>query len=56
MIGDTWDPTSSMRTLRYLLADYDKNKERVQQLDFIRGFLQSNVKQTIFVKLYSRYG
>ena len=26
-IGDTWYPTASMRTLKYLLADYSKKKE-----------------------------
>ena len=34
-IGDTWDPTASMRTLKYFLADSAKHKSRVHQLDFI---------------------
>ena len=29
MVGDTWSPTASMRTLKYLLADAAKHKERV---------------------------
>ena len=35
MIGKTWYTRTSMRTLKYLLADYAKHKERVHQLDFI---------------------
>ena len=27
MVGDTWSPTSSMRTLKYFLADTAKKKE-----------------------------
>ena len=44
IIGDTWYPTASMRTLKYFLADDSKNKSRVHQLDFIEAFLPSNVK------------
>ena len=44
-----------MRTLKYLLADAFKHKARVNQLDFIVAFLQENVKNSIFVKLDSRY-
>ena len=29
LVGDTWPPTSSMRTLKYFLAYVDKNKARV---------------------------
>ena len=43
-IGDTWDPTASMRTLKYSLEDSSKHKEIVHQLDFIGAFLQANVK------------
>ena len=39
MIGDTWSPTASMRTLKYFLADATKHKARVYQLDFIGAFL-----------------
>ena len=39
MVVDTWSPKSSMRTLKYLLADAAKHKARVHQLDFIRAFL-----------------
>ena len=35
MVGDTWSPTASMRTLKYFLADAAKHKARVHQLDFI---------------------
>ena len=51
MIGDTWYPTASMRTLKYFLADAEKHKARVHQLDFIEAFLQANVKDRVFVKL-----
>ena len=55
MIGDTWSPTASMRTLKYLLADAAKNKAIVCQLDFIGAFLQANVKNRVFVKLDVRF-
>ena len=55
MIGDTWSPTASMRTLNYFLADAEKHKARVHQLDFIGAFLQANVKNRVFVKLDMRY-
>ena len=31
MVGDTWSPTASMRTLKYFLADTAKHKARVHQ-------------------------
>ena len=40
MVGDTWSPTASMRTLKYFLADATKQKTRVHQLYFIGAFLQ----------------
>ena len=55
MIGDTWSPTSFMRTLDYFLADAAKYKARVYQLDFIGAFLQAKVKKRAFVKLDMRY-
>ena len=55
MIGDTWSPTASMRTLKYFLADAEKHRARVHQLDFIGEFLQANVKNRVFVKLDMRY-
>ena len=55
LVGDTLSPTSSMRTLKYLLADATKNKAIVHQLDFIGAFFQSKVKNRLFVKLDSRY-
>ena len=39
LVGDTWSPTASMRTLKYFLADAAKHKERVHQLDFIGASL-----------------
>ena len=39
MVGDTWSPTASIRTLKYFLADAAKHKARVHQLDFIGVFL-----------------
>ena len=44
MVGYTWLPTASMRTLKYFLADAAKHKSRVHQLDFIGAFLQVKVK------------
>ena len=55
LVGDTWSPTASMRTLKYFLADATKHKERVHQLDFIGAFLQAKVKNRVFVKLDIRY-
>ena len=55
MVGDTWSPTASMRTLKYFLADADKHKAIVHQLDFIGAFLQAKVKNRVFVKLDLRY-
>ena len=56
IVGDTWDPTAPMRTLKYLLADAASHKSIFNQLDFIGLFLQSNVKYIAFAKLDSRYG
>ena len=55
MVGDTWSPTASMRTLEYLLAYAAKHKARVHQLDFIGSFLQAKVKNRVFVKLDIKY-
>ena len=55
MVGDTWSPTASMRTLKYFLEDAAKHKAIVQQLYFIRAFLQTKVKNRVFVKLDMRY-
>ena len=55
MVGDTWSPTASMRTLKYFLAGAAKNKARVHQLYFIGAFLQAEVKNIVFVKLDMRY-
>ena len=42
--------------MKYLLSNYSKYEERVNQLDFIGEFLQVNEKHRVFVKLDSRYG
>ena len=55
MVGYTWSPTASMKTLKYFLADASKHKSRVYQLYFIGSFLQSKVKNRVFVKLDIRY-
>ena len=47
LVGDTWSPTASMRTLKYFLADAAKHKARVHQLDFIGLFLQAKVKNRV---------
>ena len=55
IVWDTWSPTASMMTLEYFLAHAYKHKARVHQLDFIWAFLQSKVKNRVFVKLDIRY-
>ena len=55
MVGDTWSPTASKRTLNYFLADAAKYKSRFHQLDFIGSFLKAKVKNRVFVKLDIRY-
>ena len=55
MVGDTWSPTASMRTLKYFLADEAKHKARVHKLDFIGAFLQAKLKNRVFIKLDIRY-
>ena len=55
LVVDTWSPTASMRTLEYYLADAVKHKARVHFLDFIGEFLQENFKNSVFLKLDSRY-
>ena len=55
MVGDTWSPTASMRTLKYFLADAAKHKARVHQLYFIGALLQAKSKNNFFVKLDIRY-
>ena len=55
LVGDTWSPTASMKTLKYLLADATKHKSRVYQLNFIGAILQAKVKNRAFVNLDIRY-
>ena len=56
IIGDTWDPTASMRTMNYFLEDSVNHKARLHQLDCIGVFLQANVKQRVFLNLDIIYG
>ena len=51
MVGDNWSPTASMRTLKYFLTDEAKHKAIFNQLDFIGSFLQSKVKNRVFVNI-----
>ena len=51
MVGDTWSPTASMKTLNYFLGNAAKHKAIVYQLYFIGAFLQAKVKNRVFVKL-----
>ena len=44
-----------MRTLQYFLGYAVKYKARVHELDFIGAFFQSKVKNSVFVRLESRY-
>ena len=39
IIGDTWYPTSSMKTIKYFLADASNHKSMIQKLDYIGVFL-----------------
>ena len=55
IVGYTWSPTASMRTLKYFLSDETKHKARVHQLDLIGSFLQAKSKNRVFVKLDSRH-
>ena len=49
MVGDTWSPTASMRTLKYFLSDSAKHRARVHQLYFIGKLLQAKLKNRFFV-------
>ena len=49
-VGYTWSPTAFMRTFKYFLADSNKHKSRVHQLDLIGSLLQEKVKNRVFVK------
>ena len=42
LVGDTWSPTASMGTLKYLLEYSEKHKAIVHLFGFIGAFLQSN--------------
>ena len=55
LVGYTWSPTDSMRTLKYFLADAIKQKTIFHQLYFIGAFLQAKFKNRLFLKLDSRY-
>ena len=55
MVGNTWLPTASIRTLKYFLADTAKHKVRVHHFDFVGTFLKAKVKNRVFFKLDMRY-
>ena len=55
LVGNTWSPTSSLRTLKYFLVDSVKQKAEVHQLHFIEALLQARVNNRVFVKLDSIY-
>ena len=55
LVGDTWSPTASMRTLKYFSSGATKHKARVHHLDFIGAFLQAKVNNGVFVNLDSIY-
>ena len=55
MVGETWSPTASMRTLKYFLEDAANHKARVHKLDLIEAFLQAKVKNRVFFKLDISY-
>ena len=55
LVGDTWSPTSYMKTLKDFLADATKHKTRFHKLDLIGALLQAKVKNRVFVKLDSIY-
>ena len=55
LVEDSWSPTSSMMTLKYFLADADKHKSIVHQLDLIGSFLEEKDKNRVYLKLDSRY-
>ena len=38
MIGDTWPPTASMRTLKYFLADAAKHKARAHKIALLAHY------------------
>ena len=44
LVGDTWSPISSMKTLKYVLVDAVNHKSIVNKLYFIGAFLQEKVR------------
>ena len=55
LVGYTWSPTASIRTMKYFFADATKHKVIFHQLDFIGALLQVKVRNIVFLKLDSRY-
>ena len=48
LVGDTWSPTASMRTLKYFLLDADKHREIVHKAIFHQFiFLEHYFKQKL---------
>ena len=55
LVGDTWSPIASTRTLKYFLEDAVSHKTKVYQLNFIGEFLQAKVKKMVFLRLERKY-
>ena len=55
LVGYTWPPTVSVRTLKQFLEAASKHNTIVHQLDFIGALLQAKVNKRVFVKLDIRY-
>ena len=55
LVGYTWSPTASMKTLKNFLSDAGNHKAILHQLYFIAAFLKAKFNNRVFVKLDSRY-
>ena len=44
IIGDTWSPTASMRTLKYFIANTAKHKERVLGIQVRNPMLRGSLR------------
>ena len=51
LVWDTWSPTASMSTFKYLLADANKQKAIVHQLYFIWAFLKRKIEEQSICKV-----
>ena len=55
LIGDTYSPTASMKTLNNSWQILLITRQECSSYIFFGAFLQAKVKNTVFVKLDSRY-